>query len=240
MKTPGATLSARVVGGVLEKLRPGSKAGQLGRAFGTLDRMYQTQYALFSDATLRGLLSAPDELTPWGLDRRRSALLAEEVSSLSTLEAVTVLESEMFLGDRLLRDMDSVSMSHSLELRVPFVDIVLADGLAGLADADRYLPIGEKRLLRRQSRNVLADSFFSRPKRGFEFPMDEWMRGPLRPMVEQRLLDAGQCAGMGLRADRVEQVWRRFLDAPGAIYWTRPWAIFALLEWASINQVSVC
>jgi asparagine synthase (glutamine-hydrolysing) len=240
MKTPGATLSARVVGGVLEKLRPGSKAGQLGRAFGTLDRMYQTQYALFSDATLRGLLSAPDELTPWGLDRRRSALLAEEVSSLSTLEAVTVLESEMFLGDRLLRDMDSVSMSHSLELRVPFVDTVLADGLAGLADADRYLPIGEKRLLRRQSRNVLADSFFSRPKRGFEFPMDEWMRGPLRPMVEQRLLDAGQCAGMGLRADRVEQVWRRFLDAPGAIYWTRPWAIFALLEWASINQVSVC
>jgi len=154
------------------------------------------------------------------------------------VRAVPALESELFLGDRLLRDMDSVSMAHSIEVRVPLVDTVLSDGLAGLSDEDRYLPIGQKKLLRRQSRAVLPDSFFSRPKRGFEFPMDSWMRGPLRKLIEARLLDAEQCASLGLRASEVAKIWRSFLGRPGAIYWTRPWALFSLLQWAATNGVS--
>jgi asparagine synthase (glutamine-hydrolysing) len=238
MNVPGSGLAAGVAGAVLQQLKPGSKTGQLGRAFGAIERMYQTQYALFSTATLRGLLNDPHRLPPWGVDGDREEALAAEIASLQPLQAVTALESEMFLGDRLLRDMDSVSMAHSLEVRVPFVDTVLSDRLAGLSDADRYLPIGQKQLLRRQSRAVLPDNFFSRPKRGFEFPMDEWMRGPLRSMVEARLLDASQCAAIGLNAPAVATIWQQFLSKPGAIYWTRPWAIFALLQWAERNGVT--
>jgi asparagine synthase (glutamine-hydrolysing) len=238
MRLPGSRSIASIAGRLLEQVRPGSKAGQLGRAFGALERMYQTQYAMFSTGTLRGLLSDPAALTAWGLDERRASDLASEIASLSTLRAVTALESEMFLGDRLLRDIDAVSMAHSLEVRVPLVDTFLADALGGLSDADRYLPIGEKRLLRRQSEGVLPDSFFSRPKRGFEFPMDSWMRGPLRGFIETRLLDSDLCATLGLRGSEVAKIWRRFLDRPGAVYWTRPWAIFSLLHWASTNRVS--
>jgi asparagine synthase (glutamine-hydrolysing) len=237
MNIPGSGAAARIAGHALERLRPSSKAGQLGHGFGALERMYQVQYALFSKHTLRQLLADSAALTEWGLDEARALDLAAEISSLSTLRAVTALESEMFLGDRLLRDMDSVSMAHSLEVRVPFVDTFLSDRIAGLSDADRYLPIGQKRLLRRQSRNVLPDSFFSRPKRGFEFPMDSWMRGPLRNLVESRLLDPEQCAALGLRGPEVTKIWKKFLDRPGAIYWTRPWAIFSLLNWAAVNDV---
>jgi asparagine synthase (glutamine-hydrolysing) len=239
MRVPGGRLAAGVAGRTLEKVRPHSKAGQLGRGFGRLEQMYQTQYALFSVGTLRTLLAEPAELVAWGLDEPRASALAEEIASLSTLRAVTALESEMFLGDRLLRDMDSVSMAHSLEVRVPFVDTVLSNGLAGLSDADRYQPIGQKQLLRRQSSAVLPDGFFSRPKRGFEFPMDEWMRGPLRAVVEATLLDSVGCASLGLRATEVAKIWRRFLDRPGAVYWTRPWALFALLHWARRNSVTI-
>jgi asparagine synthase (glutamine-hydrolysing) len=235
---PGSRLAAGAAGRLLEAVQPGSKLGQLGRGFGALEHMYQTQYALFSVGGLRDLLAAPGELAPWGLEQDRAQGLAQEIASLPTLRAVTALESEMFLGDRLLRDMDSVSMAHSLEVRVPFVDTTLAAGLAGLSDEDRYLPVGEKRLLRRQSRAALPDSFFTRPKRGFEFPMDEWMRGPLRAMVEARLLDGQQCAALGLRPGAVVRIWRRFLDHPGSVYWTRPWALFALLQWAATNGVT--
>ncbi len=238
IRIPGINSVTGLAGRALERLRPESKAGQLGRAFGALEQMYQTQYALFSTTGLRRLLADPSELPPAGLDEARASGLIAEISSLPMLRAVTVLESEMFLGDRLLRDMDSVSMDHSLEVRVPFVDTMLADGLAGLSDSERYLPIGRKNLLRRQSRHVLPDSFFSRPKRGFEFPMDEWMRGPLRAMVEDRLLDHRLSASIGLNGPEISKVWRRFLDRPGAIYWTRPWALFALLQWAATNGVS--
>jgi asparagine synthase (glutamine-hydrolysing) len=239
MRVPGSRLTAGLAGRALEKVRPHSKAGQLGRGFGRLEQMYQTQYALFSGGSLRALLANPAELASWGLEDPRASALADEIASLSTLRAVTALESEMFLGDRLLRDMDSVSMAHSLEVRVPFVDTVLSNGLAGLSNADRYQPIGQKQLLRRQSSAVLPDGFFSRPKRGFEFPMDEWMRGPLRAIVEATLLDTARCASLGLRASEVAKIWRRFLDRPGVVYWTRPWALFALLHWARRNSVTI-
>jgi asparagine synthase (glutamine-hydrolysing) len=238
MRIPGSKLSVRLAGQVLEKVRPQSKGGQLGRSFGALERMYQTQYALFSTGTLRRLLADDKALSDWGVDPERSLDLAEEISALSTLRGVSALESEMFLGDRLLRDMDSVSMAHSLEVRVPLVDTFLSDRLSGLDDQQRYFPIGQKRLLRRQSEDVLPDSFFSRPKRGFEFPMDSWMRGPLKPLVESMLLDAKRCAALGLRAAEVSRIWRIFLDRPGAVYWNRPWALFSLLNWASLNQVA--
>ncbi|MFL6759409.1 asparagine synthase (glutamine-hydrolyzing) [Sphingomonas sp.] len=238
MRVPGSRLAARIAGYALQQLRPASKAGQLGRGFGALDQMYQTQYALFSTGTIRRLLINADELTPWGVEEERACDLSCQISPLSTLRAVTALESEMYLGDRLLRDMDSVSMAHSIELRVPLVDTFLSDALAGLSDEDRYLPIGEKRLLRRQSKAVLPDRFFARPKRGFEFPMDSWMRGPLRQLIEADLLDGQKCAALGLRSGEVAKIWKRFLDRPGAIYWTRPWALFSLLHWSSINGVS--
>jgi asparagine synthase (glutamine-hydrolysing) len=236
MRVPGSRLAARIAGQVLRPLRPSSKLGQLGAAFGQLEAMYQTQYALFSISDLRQMLEG-SEVSPLGLSEERSAELAKDITGTSVLKGVTALESEMFLGDRLLRDMDSVSMAHSIELRVPFVDTCLSDALAGLSDEDRYLPIGQKQLLRRQSRRVLPDSFFSRPKRGFEFPMNVWMRGPLRGLIEGRLLDGEQCAAIGLRPDAVRSLWKRFLDRPGSIYWTRPWAIFSLLHWASANGV---
>jgi asparagine synthase (glutamine-hydrolysing) len=238
MRVPGGKLAGRTVGRALEQLRSSSKIGQLGRAFGELERMYQTQYALFSTGTLQNLLVDPSSLAPWGLHEHRRQKLADEIAPLPTLRAVTALESELFLGDRLLRDMDGVSMSHSIELRVPLVDTVLSDELSGLNDADRYLPIGRKQLLRRQSRKVLPDKFFSRPKRGFEFPMDDWMRGPLRPMIDATLQDTGRCAALGLSPKYVATMWRRFLDRPGSVYWTRPWALFALLQWASTNNVT--
>jgi asparagine synthase (glutamine-hydrolysing) len=238
MSVPGSRVAAWMAAPAIERLRPASKAGQLGSAFGAFERMYQTQYALFSRGTLRHLLADPRTLTRWGVSPEREADLAVQIEGLTTLQAVTALESEMFLGDRLLRDMDSVSMAHSIELRVPLVDTSLSDGLAGLGDAERYLPIGEKRLLRRQSEHAVPVDFFSRPKRGFEFPMDVWLRGPLRSLVESKLLDAAACAALGLRPAEVAQIWRRFLSRPGAIYWTRPWALFSLLHWAATNGVT--
>lgn len=238
MRLPGSALGVRAAGVLTAAFYPHSKARELGRGFGALEHMYQSQYGLFNRATLRRLTIERDAVSPWGLSEDRLAQLAAMIEPLSVLRAVTALESELFLGDRLLRDMDAVSMAHSLEVRVPLVDTTLAGSLAGLPDEMRYLPIGEKQLLRRQSRQVLPDEFFARPKRGFEFPMDTWMRGPLRFLLETTLFDGEQCARLGLRASEVAALWKRYIDRPGAIYWTRPWAIFALLKWAEHNGVT--
>jgi asparagine synthase (glutamine-hydrolysing) len=52
------------------------------------------------------------------------------------------------------------------------------------------------------------------------------------------LLDGEQCAALGLRPVPVGRIWRRFIDHPGSVYWTRPWALFALLQWAATHGVT--
>ena len=94
MSVPWGSLVAGLAGRLLEKVRPDSKAGQLGRAFGSLEQMYQTQYALFSVGTLRHLLVDASAPIGWGIDEQRASGLAAEIWSLSTLQAVTALESE--------------------------------------------------------------------------------------------------------------------------------------------------
>jgi asparagine synthase (glutamine-hydrolysing) len=106
-----------------------------------------------------------------------------------------------------------------------------------MGESDRYLPLGKKGLLRRQAEEVLPAGFFERRKQGFEFPMDAWMRGPLRTLIEAQLLDPSRCADLALKPAAVERIWRLFLASPGAIYWTRPWAIFSLLRWASYHNL---
>jgi hypothetical protein len=34
-------------------------------------------------------------------------------------------------------------------------------------------------------------------------------------------------------------VWRRFLNAPRAVGWSRPWALFVLANWCRVNRVTV-
>ena len=63
-------------------------------------------------------------------------------------------------------------------------------------------------------------------------------RGVLACLVEWKLLDPTQCAAVGLRADQVARIWKQFIDRPGAIYWNRPWALFSLVNWASLNGVT--
>jgi asparagine synthase (glutamine-hydrolysing) len=214
-----------------------SKWVEAAQGMGSVARFYQAQYALFSKATIGTLMDAPEALDPWGLNPGRLADLTQRTSGLSAFRATTLLESELFLGDRLLRDMDSASMAHSLEVRVPLVDTKLSDRLDQMGESDRYLPLGKKGLLRRQAEEVLPAGFFERRKQGFEFPMDAWMRGPLRTLIEAQLLDPSRCADLALKPAAVERIWRLFLASPGAIYWTRPWAIFSLLRWASYHNL---
>lgn len=236
MRIPGSQVFASVGGSIAGRVWPASKAGELGAAFGDWVKMYQTQYALFDRRTLSSLVINPEAAPAWGLSDTRLEQLQALVEGLSPWRAVTALESELFLGDRLLRDTDSVSMAHSLEVRLPLVDTVLSDEFGSLPDAERYLPLGEKRVLRRQARDVLDEGFFARPKRGFEFPMDVWMRGPLRELIEQTILEPSACKSVGLNPVGVSGLWRRFLNPRGGVYWTRPWAIYALLRWAEANN----
>ena len=103
-----------------------------------------------------------------------------------------------------------MSMAHSLEVRVPYLDHRLLEFAARPSRRELKLRgMERKHLLKRAVRDLLPASFFSRRKMGFSAPLTVWFRNELRDFVEAVLSrDAVERAGV-LRYDAVRHVLDR-------------------------------
>ena len=91
------------------------------------------------------------------------------------------------LPDDLLLLTDKMSMSVSLECRVPLLDHQLVE-LAARMPASIKMRGGKlKHLLKQALRGTLPDEILYRRKRGFGAPMGAWLRGQLLPLMQQIL-----------------------------------------------------
>jgi asparagine synthase (glutamine-hydrolysing) len=109
----------------------------------------------------------------------RLAALADDLSAAQGLNVngfakVSILESSRYMRNQLLRDSDWAGMAHSLEIRVPFVDAVLTERLAGLAATGRFQYA--KGALLETLPNGLPPAAMSRQKTGFTVPLWQWLR----------------------------------------------------------------
>jgi asparagine synthase (glutamine-hydrolysing) len=164
------------------------------------------------------------------------------------VNAVSRLELQGYMANTLLRDTDAMSMAHSLEVRVPFVDGKVVDFVLSLPgewklDQRKNGVRGQrsgvpKPLLADALADLLPRDFLARRKMGFTLPFEKWMQGRMRREISGVLEDASVGA-VGLTGNEVRELWRRFLQTPRAVGWSRPWALFVLARWCAINRVSV-
>jgi asparagine synthase (glutamine-hydrolysing) len=89
----------------------------------------------------------------------------------------------------LLMKQDQMSMSMSIESRVPFLDHVLVEFAARLPDRLKLSGFTTKRILREAIRGIVPDSILSRPKMGFPVPFADWVRGSWNTIARDVLLD---------------------------------------------------
>jgi asparagine synthase (glutamine-hydrolysing) len=94
-----------------------------------------------------------------------------------------------------------------------------------------------KWLLRRVLRRYVPDALVSRPKMGFDPPLAEWLRGPLRGWAAD-LLDPARLRRQGyLRPEPVESVWHEHLG--GGRNWDyRLWAVLMFEAWLDATHPS--
>jgi asparagine synthase (glutamine-hydrolysing) len=88
-----------------------------------------------------------------------------------------------FLPGDLLPKVDRMSMAHSLEVRVPYLDNQVADLVLALPGRFKQTLGRDKIILRRTAADLLPKAGALRRKRGFEVPIGTWLRGPLRPAL---------------------------------------------------------
>ena len=144
--------------------------------------------------------------------------------------AVSALELKGWMHYQLLRDSDAMSMAHSLELRVPFLDHELVELLArvpaALKQPRRGMP---KPLLLKALPSPLPTELWNRPKRGFTLPFDTWLRKELRSTAEEALLSHNSPLRSICRPEILKEIWDGFLR--GRVRWTRVWTAVVLMYW---------
>lgn len=102
-----------------------------------------------------------------------------------------------YLPDDILTKTDRASMAASLELRVPLLDHRIVEFAWRLPEHYRWDGKNGKILLRHLLYRYVPRELIDRPKQGFEIPLDDWLRGPLR-MWMLDLLDPSALSSEGL------------------------------------------
>jgi asparagine synthase (glutamine-hydrolysing) len=174
-------------------------------------------------AAVRGFFPGPvneDVGEPTG------SALGTAAPNLDARDRVMLFELTRYLPYQLLRDTDQMSMSHSLEVRVPLLDDLLVRLALRLPPGHRTA--SGKSLLAR------AAGVKSTPaKKPFALPFARWIRGPLRPLVMEALLSEELPFRQSLPQGFRRRVWEAFDE--GRTHWSRPWALTILRLWPVAN-----
>ena len=92
--------------------------------------------------------------------------------------------------DDILVKVDRCSMLHSLEVRAPFLDRDVAEFAARLPVRHKLRGFRRKYLLKKAFADLLPKDILHRNKRGFQIPVAAWLRGRMRPLMEDLLSEA--------------------------------------------------
>jgi len=134
--------------------------------------------------------------------------MGELMSGTDELGGLQFLEVRSTLPDELLMYADKLSMAHSLELRVPFVDREIVEYVERLPAGFKVKNGSRKWLHRQVCRAFLPESIVRRPKRGFAGNVvDDWFRGVIDSKMVDTLLDDGSRIYQYLRPQAVRQLY---------------------------------
>lgn len=133
------------------------------------------------------------------------------VSEAEKLNQVLYVDSKTFLVDDLLVKADRMTMANSLEARVPFLDRKIAEYIGKVPEHRKLPGFTTKPLLRKLARKRLPPDILKLKKRGFTPPFAKWIQGPLKPFVQDVILNSSLYNGI-LERKAVEAILKDHFD----------------------------
>jgi len=103
------------------------------------------------------------------------------------LDRLQYVDTKLYLPADILVKVDRMSMQHSLEARVPFLDRSMLELSRRMPSRLRLRGLTTKYLLRRAMAERLPQAVLNGKKRGFNVPMPAWLAGGLRDFTRDVL-----------------------------------------------------
>jgi len=182
----------------------------------------------FSDFELKQLINEGNNQFSVAnyIQRRLSSYKSGEI-----IDKFLLLDFDLNMHDDMLKKLDICSMAHSIEARSPFLDPGLATHAFSIPVEQRSSFLRNKPILRELAKKHLPAEVAKAPKRGFEIPIHEWLRGPLKNYARESILTQNSIIGDIFNRTRLQ----KFLESPGSHpidQWSkRVWNLLCLSLW---------
>jgi asparagine synthase (glutamine-hydrolysing) len=177
----------------------------------------------FSDLDKHRLLKRPPHAA-------LASMLKELALAGDSLAAYLWFDQKYFLPDDILVKVDRVSMAHALEVRPPFLDHRIVEFAASLPPEFRIRGSRQKVILKELMRRRLPPAVLTRKKVGFDIPVHEWFRGPLRPLLTETLASAAKEHAGLFQFDEIQRHARAHQERRGNLGY-HLWGLLTLFLW---------
>jgi asparagine synthase (glutamine-hydrolysing) len=148
----------------------------------------------------------------------------------SLLHQLLLCDMQLYLPGDLLMLTDRVSMLHSLEVRVPFLDHPLIELMAQVPAEYKTTLWSKKVLLKQAFRELLPPSILHRKKLGFSIPLGLWLRTDLKHLMCDLLSRKSLGAVAYLNPIEVERIISEHL-AGHMNHESKLWGLINLVLW---------
>ena len=206
-------------------LPPGPGVNFLVRRGCPLEERYFGPTALMTEREKRRLLA---DYEGDGDPMFLTEALWDSTEGLDPVSRMQQVDINLWLAGDILLKADKMSMAHSLELRVPFLDrevFALAAALPAAAKADARMT---KIALRQAAARTLPPASAARKKLGFPVPVRDWLRQePYTSRV--RAAFARPAAAQFFRPQVLHSMLNRHLH--GGDCWRQIWCVYSFLIW---------
>jgi len=130
----------------------------------------------------------------------------------SALRNILAFDQSVWLPNNLLERGDRMTMAASLEARMPFLDIRLAQFVSQLPDHYRVRGKRTKWILREAAKDIIPDKIIQRKKLGFKVPIEQWFRTSLSDYLHDLIAAPGACLHEYLDAAVIQKLFKEHLD----------------------------
>lgn len=194
-----------------------------------LEQRFLGNANIFSDDVKPQLLRATaEELASFTKPFDKAKIYYDRTQHLDPVSRMQYIDMNLWMPGDILMKADKLTMAHSLELRVPFLDRKVFDVARTIPMKYRIAEGTTKFALRKAMQGIIPDSVLHRPKLGFPVPMRDWLKTERADIMWEQMTASG--IDPIINMTQVENMFRLHRAGQGD-YSRKIWVLYVFALW---------
>lgn len=176
-----------------------------------IDSLFMDNYAAFSRADIGSALRP--EFQPLEIEHTYAQFseLMDASDADELLDRILYADMKTYLLELLMKQ-DQMSMSASLESRVPFLDHQFVEFVCSLPTEYKLKGFDTKRILRHSLGSTIPREVVTRSKKGFPTPIKEWFRGEYAGTIRELLQSPNTLLVEYIQPEYIDRILQRHIS----------------------------